>query len=81
MGQMLIRNLDEVTLARLKVAARARKTSAEALAREAVARTVQLTAEEKLELVRQMQAVTERAKVPGVRQTPVVDLIREDRDR
>lgn len=39
-----------------------------------------MTLEEKLALVAEMQAITERAKVPGVRQTPAEVLIRESRD-
>ena len=81
MGQLLIRQLDDVTLARLKIAARERKTSVEALARDAVRKVAQLTVDEKLALVRAMQAWSEAAKVPGVNQTSGVDLIREDRDR
>lgn len=80
MGQLLIRQLDDATIARLKVRARERKMSVEALAREAVNKAAELSVEEKKALVRRMWAVTERAKVPGVRQTPGVELIREDRD-
>ncbi|HET8612851.1 MAG TPA: hypothetical protein VFL92_08805 [Sphingomonas sp.] len=81
MGQILVRQLDDATIARLKVRARERKTSVEALAREAIRKAAELTVEEKRAIVRQMQEITERAKVPGVPQTPGVDLIREDRDR
>jgi plasmid stability protein len=81
MGQILVRQLDDATITRLKIVARERKTSVEALAREAINAAAKLTIDEKLAIVRQMQAITERAKVPGVRQTPGVDLIREDRDR
>lgn len=81
MGQLLVRQLDDATIARLKIAARERKTSVEALAREAINKVAQLSVQEKLEIVRRMQAVTGRAKVPGVKQTSGVDLIREDRDR
>ena len=55
--------------------------SVESLAREAISEAARLTVEEKLALVRSMQEWSERAKVPGVRQTPGVELIREDRDR
>ena len=81
MGQILVRQLDDATIARLKVRARERKTSVEALAREAIRKAAELTVEEKRAIVRRMQEITERAKVPGVPQTPGVDLIREDRDR
>lgn len=81
MGQLLIRQLDDQTIARLKLRARERKMSVESLAREAISEAARLTVEEKLALVRSMQAWSERAKIPGVRQTPGVELIREDRDR
>jgi antitoxin FitA len=81
MGQLLVRQLDDAMIARLKIRARERKTSVEALAREAIGKAAELTVEEKLAIVRRMQAITERAKVPGVSQTSGVDLIREDRDR
>jgi antitoxin FitA len=80
MGQLLIRQLDDATIARLKVRARERKTSVEALAREAITRAAELTVEEKRAIVERMWDVTERAKVPGVKQTPMADLIRESRD-
>lgn len=81
MGQILVRQLDDATLTRLKIRAQERKTSVEALAREAITQAATLTVEEKLAIVRRMQAITGRAKVPGVPQTLGVDLIREDRDR
>lgn len=81
MGQILIRQLDDQTIARLKLRARERKMSVEALAREAISDAARLTVEEKLALVRSMQAWSEGAKIPGVRQTPGVELIREDRAR
>ncbi len=78
---MLIRQLEDDEVRRLKLHAAERKTSAEALARNAVRRVAaELTHEEKLALVREMQARTRAAMVPGVRQTPGVDLIRESRD-
>lgn len=81
MGQLLVRQLDDATISRLKIRAREQKTSVEALAREAIGKAADLTVTEKLAIVRRMQAITERAKVPGVRQTPGEELIREDRDR
>ena len=55
--------------------------SVEALAREAISDAARLTVEEKLALVRSMQQWSEAAKIPGVLQTPGVELIREDRAR
>lgn len=81
MGQILIRQLDDAAIARLKARARAQKTSVEALAREAIQKAAELTIDEKLALVREMQEAGERAKVPGAEQTPGWMLIREDRDR
>lgn len=81
MGQMLVRQLDDAAIARLKARAKERRTSVEALAREAIHKAAELSVEEKLAIVRRMQAITERAKVPGAVQTPGVELVREDRDR
>lgn len=81
MGQLLVRQLDDQTIARLKLRARERKMSVESLAREAISEAARLTVEEKLALVRAMQAWSEKAKIPGARQTPGVELIREDRAR
>lgn len=80
MGQILVRQLDDATIERLKVRARERKTSVEALAREALTDAARLTAEEKTALVRRMQDWGRRATNPKVRQTPSLELIREDRD-
>ena len=81
MGQLLIRQLDDDDIARLKARAKARSTSVEALAREAVKKAARMTGEEKRALVKTMLARGEAAKIPGVRQTPGWVLIREDRDR
>ena len=80
MGQILIRQLDDTTIARLKVAARERKTSVEALAREAVTRAAELTVDEKLAVVLRMQAWSRRVRNPAIPQTLGVDMIRESRD-
>lgn len=80
MGQLLIRQLDDATIARLKVRARERKISVEALAREAVTKAAVLSVEEKRALVEELWKWSERAKVPGVAQTPTIELLREDRD-
>lgn len=80
MGQILVRQLDEATIERLKARARERKTSVEALAREALTEAAKLTAEEKLALVQRMQAWGRQAMNRTVPQTSSLDLIREDRD-
>ena len=81
MAQMIVRQLDDAEVARLKLHAAERKVSAEALARHAIRRlAAELTVAEKRALVRDMQARTRAAMVPGVPQTPGVDLIRESRD-
>jgi plasmid stability protein len=80
MGQLLVRQLDDAAIERLKARARAEKTSVEALAREAIHKAAELTVEEKLALVRRMQEWGRRAQIPGAPQTPGVVLIREDRD-
>jgi plasmid stability protein len=80
MGQILIRNLDDEKLARLKARAKAGRTSVEALARDAIHNAANLTSDEKLAKARQMQEWSRKAMVPGVKQTPGWELIREDRD-
>ena len=80
MGQILVRQLDDAAIERLKVRARERNTSVEALAREAIHKAAALSVEEKLELVRRMQEWGRRAQIPGAKQSLGVDLIREDRD-
>jgi plasmid stability protein len=80
MAQLLVRKLDEADIGRLRARARANGTSVEALARDAIRKEAQLTVEEKLALVREMQAKFRAALVPGARQTLGGDLIREDRD-
>lgn len=81
MGQIVVRQIDDERLARLKARAKAEQTSVEALARDAIHKAAGgLTVEEKRAIVREMQAAGERAKVPGAVQTPGWQLIREDRD-
>lgn len=78
---MTIRQLEDSALLRLKDKAKQQRTSVEALARHAIHReAAALTVEEKLGLVDRMQAITRNAMVPGVRQTPAEELIRESRD-
>lgn len=80
MGQILVRQLDDAAIDRLKVRARERRTSVEALAREAIHRAAELGVDEKLAIFRRMQKWSVEARVPGAPQTLGVDLIREDRD-
>jgi plasmid stability protein len=81
MGQMTIRKLDDALLTRLKARAKEERTSAEALAREAIHRAAEsLSPAEKQALVRESWAKFEAAKIPGKTQTAGWKLIREDRD-
>jgi plasmid stability protein len=80
MAQMSIRQIDDDAYARLKARAKAERTTAEALAREAIHKAARLTVQEKLALVQEMQDWSRKAKVPGVKQTLGVVLIREARD-
>lgn len=80
MGQILIRQLDDAAIARLKARAKAQGTSVEALAREAIQRAAALTVKEKLDVARNMQAWSKSAMVQGASQTEGWKLIREDRD-
>ncbi len=80
MAQILVRQVDDAALERLKARAREKKTSVEALAREAIHRAAEQGAEEKLALIRRSQEWSRKARVPGSRQSLGVDMIREDRD-
>ena len=80
MAQILVRQLDDAAVERLKARAREKGTSVEALAREAIHKAAELSVEEKLSLVRKAQEWSRRARIPGAKQTLGVDLIREDRD-
>ncbi len=80
MAQILVRQLDDAAVERLKLRAKERNTSVEALAREAIHKAAELSTQEKLALVRRSQEWSRRVRVPGAPQTLGVDLIREDRD-
>ncbi len=80
MGQIVIRQIDDIDLDRLRARARAGKTSVEAIAREAIRKEARLTVDEKLLVVREIQAKFKAAIIPGVRQSSGVNLIRDDRD-
>ena len=81
MAQILVRQLDDDAITRLKQRARERNTSLEALAREAIHKAAaNRSVEEKLALVRRMQAWSQAARIPGASQTLGVDIIRADRD-
>lgn len=80
MGQILVRQLDDAAIERLKIRAREKGTSVEALAREAIHKAAELGVEEKLALVRKAQEWSRKARIPGAGQTLGVELIREDRD-
>ena len=78
---MTVRQLDDTKLARLKARAREQRTSAEALAREAIHRAADsLSVEEKLALAHRLRTETAHVMTPGVEQTPGWKLIREGRD-
>ena len=80
MAQILVRQIDDAALERLKARAREKKTSVEALAREAIHKAAEQGGEEKLALIRRSQEWSRSARIPGTQQTLGVDLIREDRD-
>lgn len=80
MAQMTVRQIDDARYEQLRTRARLRGMSAEALAREAIHQAAELTVEEKLQIVREMHAHFAAAQVPGMPQTPGLDLIREGRD-
>ena len=80
MGQLLLRNVDDSLIETLKRRAASAGRSMEAEARDALARGTQLTATEKVTMMRAIQAENEKLKVLGVEQTLGWVLIREDRD-
>lgn len=80
MAQMTVRQIDDARYEQLRTRARLRGMSAEALAREAIHQAAQLSVDEKLQMVREMQEWCRRAQIPGAPQTLGIDLIREGRD-
>jgi plasmid stability protein len=80
MAQILIRQVDDEAMERLKARARARKTSVEAIARDAIHREAELTRGEKIALALASQEWSRRARIPGSSQSIGTELIREDRD-
>lgn len=81
MAQILVRQLDDAAVERLKARARASNMSLEALARDAIHKAAELGVEEKLALIRRAHEWSRKARVVDAPQTAGVDLIREDRDR
>jgi plasmid stability protein len=75
MAQILIRNLDEIVVERLKERARARGTSLEHEARSIITDAVALSRKELAQALSDLRA---RQKPAGI---PAADLIREDRRR
>ena len=80
MAQVLVRNIDDDRLKRLRARAKAQKTSVEALAREAIHSAADELVTERKSLVQEMQEWSRNARVPGGGQSLGVDLIREARD-
>lgn len=80
MAQLLIRQIDDEDMVRLKRRAQALGTSVEAIGRRALHEAAKLTVDEKRAIVEEMQAWSKQARVPGGKQSLGVDLIREDRD-
>ena len=78
MGQVLIRNLDDDTIAAYREAASRHDRSLEAELREVLRRFRPVTAERRQEGQNRMAVI--RAMTPNVPQTPSDTLVREDRD-
>jgi plasmid stability protein len=76
MGQLLVRNLDDAVVERLKRQAEARKISLEQLLREILAAAAGPSRKEILATMDRIRAMT-----PKKLATSSTDLIREDRDR
>jgi len=80
MAQILVRQVDDGALDRLKARAREGKTSVEALVREAIHKAAEMTVDEKLARIRKSQQWSREARIAGSKQSFGTDLIREDRD-
>ena len=79
MGQVLIRNLDDDLIADYREAAARNERSLEAELRDALKRAKPMSPTRYKWALEQLAAI--RAMTPkGVKQTPVEDIIREDRD-
>ncbi|MEQ1709057.1 MAG: hypothetical protein ABL864_12085 [Terricaulis sp.] len=76
MAQVIVRNLEDDVVERLKLKAELHGRSLEQELREILRAAAPLTVEQKLALMRRSQALTPK----GVKQTPAEVLIREDRD-
>jgi antitoxin FitA len=76
MGQLLVRNLDDAIVERLKRQAEARKISLEQLLREILATAA---GPSRKQVLAEMDRI--RAMTPKKLETSSTDLIREDRDR
>ncbi len=76
MAQVLIRNLDDALIERMKLKAELNGHSLEQELREVIKAAAPLTTEQKLALIDRAHALTPK----GVEQTPAEVLIREDRD-
>lgn len=75
MGQVIIRNLDDQVIDRLKERAKRKGHSLEQELREALIHAAKLTAEERVALSRSVRSMTPPGPHPLAE-----DLIREDRD-
>ena len=80
MAELVVREIADADLDRLRARAAARNMSVEALAREAIQQAAKLTVEEKKALVLKSLEKFDAARIPGTGQTPGWVLIREDRD-
>ncbi len=76
MAQVIVRNLEDDVVERLKLKAELHGRSLEQELREILREAAPLTVEQKLALMRRAQAMTPM----DVKQTPSEILIREDRD-
>lgn len=76
MAQVIVRNLEEAVVQAWKLKAELSGRSLEQELRLLLEQQAPLSAEQKVEMFRRVQAMTPK----GVKQTPAEDLIREDRD-
>ncbi len=80
MGQILIRNIDDASLAHLRERAKKLGRSVESLARDALHAAAADIVADRMALVQEMHEWSRKARVPGAKQSLGVDLIREARD-
>lgn len=80
MGQVIIRNIDDTVIERLKSRAAAQHKSLEQCLREVLAEAAKPNREELLADLERLRSKIAAGEKPGIRYPSAEELIREDRD-